>query len=127
MVVLIKNRKNIFPRPIVLNNHKSFVGPYLDYGDNFYDKHHSVLPFKTKLVIPFPNNVFDCHNPKGVKLMARLQFGLSQFPECSYKHSFHNSFSLFCSSGSGVIEFIFYKITITHRENITDSNYTIMH
>ena len=118
MVVLIKNRKNIFPRPIVLNNHKSFVGPYLDYGDNFYDKHHSVLPFKTK---------GNCHNPKGVKLMARLRFGLSQFPECSYKHSFHNSFSLFCSSGSGVIEFIFYKIMITHRKNITDSNYTIMH
>lgn len=79
MVVLKENRKDIFPRPIVLNNHKSFVGPCLDYGDNFYNKHLSVLPFKTKVAILFPNNVFNCHNPKGVKLMARLRFGLSQF------------------------------------------------
>ena len=60
MVMLIKNWKNIFPRPILLHDHRSFVRPYLEYRDIIYDKHHSALPFKTKLVISFPNSVFYC-------------------------------------------------------------------
>ena len=68
----------------------SFARSRLDYGDIIYDKHHSALVSKSKLVRPSRNSVFKCHNSKGVKLLTRLRFGLSQLHEHEYKHGSNN-------------------------------------
>ena len=40
---------------------------------------------------PSPNNIFQCHNPKGMKLVTRLRLGLSHLREDKFKHSFQDT------------------------------------
>ena len=44
-----------------------------------------------------PNILFNCHNPKGVKLITRLPLRLSHLGEHKFKHSFQDSLDLLCS------------------------------
>ena len=37
---------------------------------------------------PYLNSTFNCHNPKGTKLLSRLWFSLSHLREHTFKHSF---------------------------------------
>ena len=37
------------------------------------------------------STVFNCHNPKGVKLLTRLRLGLSHLREHKFKYSFQDS------------------------------------
>ena len=51
----------------------------------------SISIFKEKIlnfIRPSPNYFFDCHNPKGIKLITRLRLGLSHVREHKFKHSF---------------------------------------
>ena len=50
-------------------------------------KSKSISIFKSnilKFIRPKPNNVYYCHNPKGIKLLTRLHLGLSHL----HKHNF---------------------------------------
>ena len=52
-----------------------------------------------KFMRPFPNKIFQCHNPKGVKLVTRLRLGLSHLREHKFKHSFQDTLSPLFSYG----------------------------
>ena len=51
---------------------------------------------------PSGSTVFDCHNPKGVKLLTTLRLGLSHLREYKFKLSFHDSLNPICSCGNDI-------------------------
>ena len=51
---------------------------------------------------PSGSNVFNCHNPKGVKLLTKLRFGLSHLREHQFKHSFQASLNPIFSCGNDI-------------------------
>ena len=44
-----------------------------------------------QFIRPSSNSVYNCHNPKGIKLMTRLRLDLSHLREHKFKHSFEDS------------------------------------
>ena len=53
----------------------------------------SVVVFKSrilKFMWPKPNNIYNCHNAKGIRLITRLRLGLSHLRKHKFKHSFHD-------------------------------------
>ena len=63
--------------------------------------------FKKKIlsfIRPSPNGTFNCHNPKGIKLLSRLRFVLSHLRKNKFKHSFQDSLNPFCSCRKGEVE-----------------------
>ena len=52
----------------------------------------SILEF----IQPYQNRVYNCHNPKGIKLLTRLTVGLSHLCEHKFKHSFQNTLNGIC-------------------------------
>ena len=51
---------------------------------------------------PSGSTVFNCHNPKGVKLLTRSRLGLSHLREHKFKHSFQDSLNPICSCGNDI-------------------------
>ena len=67
----------------------------------------SIKTFKKRIlsfIRPSPNSTFNCHNPKGIKLLLQLRLGLCHLREHKFKHSFQDSFNPFCSCGRGEVE-----------------------
>ena len=56
---------------------------------------------------PSQNRVYNCHNPKGIKLLTRLRVGLSHLGEHKFKHSFQDTLNPICHCGE-------YIETISH-------------
>ena len=52
-----------------------------------------------KFIRPSPNKIFQCHNPKEIKLVTRLRLGLSHLREHKLKYSFQDTLNPLCSSG----------------------------
>ena len=54
----------------------------------------SIETFK-KRILSFirssPNSTFNCHSPKGIKILSRVRFGLSHLREHKFKHCFQDS------------------------------------
>ena len=69
-----------------------------------FKKH--ILPF----VIPFANSIFQCHNPKGLKLITRLRIGLSHLRFHKFKHNFQDTLnSIFnCGTVETTIYYLFH-------------------
>ena len=68
-------------------------------------KAESLLLFKTNILKfkrPSSNSVYNCHNPKGLKLITRLRLGLSHLREHKFKHNFQDTINLLCSYGIGI-------------------------
>ena len=55
-----------------------------------------------QFIRPSPNSIFNCHNPKGVKLLTRLRLGLSHLRDHKFKHSFQDSLNPICNCGTDV-------------------------
>ena len=55
-----------------------------------------------KFIRPSPNSIFNCHNPKGVKLLRRLRLDLSHLRDHKFKHSFQDSLNPICNCGTDV-------------------------
>ena len=55
-----------------------------------------------QFIRPSPNSIFNCHNPKGVKLLTRLRLGLSHLRDHKFKHSFQDSLNPICNCGTNV-------------------------
>ena len=55
-----------------------------------------------KFIRPSPNKIFQCHNPKGIKLVTRLRLGLSHLREHKFKHSFQDTLNPLCSCGHDI-------------------------
>ena len=51
----------------------------------------------TNFIRPSPNYFFDCHNPKGIKLITRLRLGVGHLREHKFKHSFQDKINLLCN------------------------------
>ena len=51
---------------------------------------------------PSVSTVFNCHNPKGVKLLTRLRLGLSHLCEHKFKYSFQDLLNPICSCGNDI-------------------------
>ena len=63
---------------------------------------------------PSANSLFNCHNPKGIKFITRIQLGLSHLHEHKFKHSFQDSLNLFCSCSLDIqstAHFLLYCLT----------------
>ena len=112
---LIPVRPTLYPTRNALNipllnaNHNFFKNSFfpstiiewnkLDPG---LRKAESLLLFKTNILKfkrPSPNSVYNCHNPKGLKLITRLRLGLSHLREHKFKHNFQDTINLLCSYG----------------------------
>ena len=62
-----------------------------------------VLMFsKAKFIRPKANFLFNCLNPKEVKLITRFRLGLSHLRDHKFKHSFQDCLNLICSCGTEV-------------------------
>ena len=67
----------------------------------------SIVTFKKRILLfirPSASSTFNCHNPRGIKLLWRLRLGLSHLREHKLKHSFQDSLNPFCSCGKGEVE-----------------------
>ena len=67
----------------------------------------SIETFKKRIlsfIMPSPNTVFNCRNPRGIKLLPRLRLGLSHLIEYKFKYSFQDSVKPFGSCGKGEVD-----------------------
>ena len=68
-------------------------------------KPKSISIFKSnvlKLIQPKPNNIYYCHNPKGIKLLKRLRLGLSHLRKHKFKHNFQDCLNPLCLCGNEI-------------------------
>ena len=75
----------------------------------------SISVFKEKIlnfIRPSPNSFFDCHNPKGIKLITRLRLGLSHLREHKFKHSFQDTINPLCNCGQVLSLLLIFSSTI---------------
>ena len=71
----------------------------------------SIVTFKKRIlsfIRPSANSTFNCHNPRGIKLLSRLRLGLSHLREHKFKHSFQDSLT-----PSAVVEKVKLKLGLT--------------
>ena len=67
----------------------------------------SILTFKKRIlsfIRPSAKSTFNCHNPRGIKLVSRLRLGLSHLREHKFKQSFQDSLNPFCGRRKGEVE-----------------------
>ena len=57
---------------------------------------------KSKSLNISKNRVYNCHNPKGIKLLIRLRVGLSHLPEHKFKYSFQDTPNPICNCGKDI-------------------------
>ena len=76
-----------------------------------------------KFIRPKPNNVYYCHNPKGIKLLTRLRLGLSHLREHKVKHSFQDCLNTLCLCGNEIKTSTHYLL---HRPAYTKKRLTLL-
>ena len=79
-------------------NERSNLDPYIRNSE-------SVGYFKSKIlkfIRPKPNNIYKCHNPKGIRLVTRLRLGLNHLREHKFKYSFQGCLCPLCLCGNDV-------------------------
>ena len=55
-----------------------------------------------KFIRPSQNRVYNCHNPKGIKLLTRFRVSLSHLREHKFKHSFQDTLNLTYNCGKNI-------------------------
>ena len=68
-------------------------------------KSDSISIFKKRIlsfIRPLPSKVSNCHNPQGLKLLTRLQLGLSHLRYHKFKHNFLDTINPLCSCSSDI-------------------------
>ena len=55
-----------------------------------------------KFIRPSPNSVFECHNPKGIKLLSRIRLALSHLREHKFKQTFQDTLNPICICGKDI-------------------------
>ena len=55
-----------------------------------------------KFTRPSQNRVYNCHNPKGIKLLTRLRVVVSHLREHKFKHSFQDTLNPICNCGEDI-------------------------
>ena len=70
-----------------------------------------------KFIRPSGSSVFNCHNPRGVKLLTRLRLGLSHLREHKFKHGFQDSLNPICSCGNDIETSAHFLLHCPHYSN----------
>ena len=73
--------------------------------DPHIKKSKSISIFKSnilKFIRPKPNNVYYCHNLKGIRLLTRLRLGPSHLRKQKFKHSFQDCLNPPCFCGNEI-------------------------
>ena len=73
--------------------------------DSHIRKSRSFSIFKSnilKFMRPKLNNVYYCHNPKGIRPLTKLHLGLSHLREHEFKHSFQDCLNPLCFCGNEI-------------------------
>ena len=89
-------------------------------------KSKSISIFKSnilKFILSKPNNVYHCHNPKGIKQLTRLRFGLSYIHKRKFKHSFQDCLNPLCLCGNETEIFTHYQL---HCPTCTNERMTLL-
>ena len=100
-------------------------------------KSKSISIFKSyilKFIRPKPNNIYYCHNPKGIRLLTKLCLGLSHLREHKFKHSFQDCLNPLCFCGNEIETSTCYLIhcptytneRMTLLDKIKSINYSIL-
>ena len=55
-----------------------------------------------KFIRSKPNNVYHCHNPKGIRLLTRLGVGFSHLCKQKFKYSFQDCLNPLCLCGNEI-------------------------
>ena len=76
------------------NSYFSSIATEWNNLDKSIRNSESVSIFKLKFIRQSLNSIFNCHNPKGVKLLTRLRLGLSHLHDHKCKRSLQDSFYL---------------------------------
>ena len=76
-----------------------------------------------KFIRPSSNSIFNCHSPKGIKLITRLRSGLSHLREHKFRHNFQDTLNPICSCGDGIETTIHYLL---HCPNYLDERRTLL-
>ena len=85
--------------------HKSILVTEWNNLDKSIRNSESFSIFKKNIlqfIRPSPNSIFNCHNPKGVKLLTRLRLGLSHLRDHKFKHIFQDLLNPICNCRNDV-------------------------
>ena len=72
---------------------------------------------------PTANSVYNCHNPKEIKLITRLSLGLSHLREHKFKYNFQESLNPLCNCGHGIESTTHFFL---HCPLFTNERYTLL-
>ena len=89
-------------------------------------KSKSISIFKSnilKFIRSKPNNVYCCHNPKGIRLLTRLRLGLNHLRDHKFKHSFQDCLNPVCFCSNEIETFTHYLL---HCPTYTNERMTIL-
>ena len=70
-----------------------------------------------KFIRPPENNVFNCHNPRGAKLLTRLRLGLCHLREHKFKYGFQDSLNPICSCNNDIKTLAHFLLHCPHYSN----------
>ena len=81
-----------------------------------------------KFIRPSSNSIFNCHSPKGIKLITRLRLGLSYLHEhllhlSHFRHNFQDTLNPICICGDDIKTTIHYLL---HCPNYLDERRTLL-
>ena len=76
-----------------------------------------------KFIRPSSNSIFNCHSPKGIKLITRLRLGLSFLREYKFRHNLKGTLNPTCSCGDDIEITIHYLL---HCPNYLDERRTLL-
>ena len=99
-IYLIKTKRNFFKKSFF----PSAIIEWNNLDPNLRNS-KSISAFKEKIlnfIRPSPNSFFDCHNPKGIKLITRLRLGLSHLREHKFKHTFQDTINPLCNCSQDI-------------------------
>ena len=102
-------------------------------------KSKSISIFKSnilKFIQPKPNNVYYCHNSKGIRLLKRVRLGLSHLREHKFKHSFQDCLNPLCFCSIEIQTSTHYllhcptytnkRMTLLNQSTLSDSSNTLI-
>ena len=99
-IPLVNTKHNFFKNSFFLSTIIEWnnLDPHLRKSENFLVFKSNILKF----IQSSPNSVYNCHNPRGICLIARLRLGLSHLRERKFKHGFQDMLNPLCSCGNNV-------------------------
>ena len=97
----------------------SNLDPTLRNSESFVNCKNSILKF----IRPFPSNVFNYNNYKGIRLMTLLRIGMSHLREHKFKYNLQDCLNPICSCGLDIESTSHFLL---HCPIFNDERYTLL-